>query len=104
MSQEIHSTPEKCPSCYSTMPPDQLAKYALLLAEEMAEKDDRLLTLLFAIRDQIEIASAENEACDAKAALNLTEILVDLMGDATESLMLRGMLKDIHGKLNEAAN
>lgn len=99
MSQEIHSTPEKCPSCYSTMPPDQLAKHALLLAEEMAEKDDRLLTLLFAIRDQIEIASAENEACDAKAALNLTEILVDLMGDATESLMLRDMLKALAEKV-----
>lgn len=104
MNQEIHSTPEKLPTCYRTMPPDQLAEHALLLAEEMAEKDDRLLTLLFAIRDQIEIASQANEAYDAKAALNLTEILVALMGDATESLMLRDMLKDIHGKLNEAAN
>lgn len=87
------------PSYYTMMPPDQLATQALELAEEIAEKDDRKLSLLYAIRGEVGLAFQETDSANAHAALNLTEILVDLMGDAAESLMLRDMLKTLSEKV-----
>lgn len=87
------------PSYYTMMPPDLLATQAIELADEIAEKDDRKLSLLYAIRDQIELAFQETESGSAHAALNLTEILAEMMGDAEESLMLRDMLKNLGEKV-----
>lgn len=87
------------PSYYTTMTPDQLVTQALELAGEIAEKDDRKLSLLYAIRDRVELAFQEADSANAHAALNLTEILAEMMGDAEESLMLRDMLKNLSEKV-----
>jgi len=73
----------------------ELAKHALALSDEIALEGDRQLTLLYAIRDRIAEAFKETDSSSAHAALNLIEILADLMGDAESQLMLRGMLETL---------
>lgn len=76
---------------YLTMTMEERAKYALELAEEIAETDERHYCLATALRDNL--AANYDEMKGDCGALRLAELLEELMGSAAQQNQLRDCLK-----------